>query len=69
MSQVAPRYREPLPAELERIVKTDGRLRINDLLPVLHDLLVTQLMESTWPADASLKQYLAFSAEQARATL
>jgi hypothetical protein len=58
------RYREALPAEVAAVLMGGGmaRLQVGELLGALHDLLVFQLTEGTWPADASLYQYLTFSA-------
>ena len=61
--QVSPRYAEPLPAELEAEL-SEPRLPPSELLPALHDLMRGQLTEASWPAEASLKQYLGFAAEQ-----
>lgn len=37
------------------------RLRQSVLLPVLHELITSQLVNGSWPVDASLKQYLTFT--------
>ena len=62
LDAVSARYREALPPELEAALGADA-LRVGELLPVLHDLMSSQLVEARWPADASLKQYLAFSSD------
>ena len=36
--------------------------QVDELLGALHDLLVSQLTEGSWPAEASLYQYLTYSA-------
>ena len=61
LERVHPKYREPLPAGLAKMLRADVRLRRSVLLPVLHEFLTTQLVEGSWPADASLKQYLTFT--------
>jgi hypothetical protein len=61
LERVHPKYREPLPAGLAQVLRADVRLRRSVLLPVLHEFLTTQLVEGSWPADASLKQYLTFT--------
>ena len=61
--QVSPRYAEPLPSELEAEL-SEPRLPPSELLPALHDLMRGQLTEASWPAEASLKMYLGFAAEQ-----
>ena len=61
--RVHPRYREPLPPPLERALAADARLAASTLLPIVHDFMLAQLGECTWPADAPLKAYLAFSTE------
>ena len=63
LERVSPRYREPLTAELEEALG-DARLRPATLLPILNDLMLTQLAEGTWPADAQLKMYVTFATEQ-----
>ena len=62
LDAVSARYREALPPDLEAALGADA-LRVGELLPVLHDLMSSQLVEARWPADASLKQYLAFSSD------
>ena len=61
LDNVHPKYREPLPAGLEERLASDVRLRRSVLLPVLHEFISSQLVESSWPADANLKQYLTLS--------
>jgi hypothetical protein len=61
LERVHSKYREPLPAGLAQVLRADVRLRRSVLLPVLHEFLTTQLVEGSWPADASLKQYLTFT--------
>jgi hypothetical protein len=60
LERVSLRYREPLTAELEAALD-DARLRPATLLPILNDLMLTQLAEGTWPADAQLKMYLSYA--------
>jgi len=61
LEAVHPKYREPLPAGLDATLRADVRLRRSVLLPVLHEFMTGQLVDGTWPADASLKQYLTFT--------
>ena len=37
------------------------RLRLSVLLPVVYEFMTSQLVDGSWPADASLKQYLTFT--------
>jgi hypothetical protein len=64
LDRVALLYRAPLPAELCDALKiASHHLQLLVLLSVLRDLLVQQLTREDWPADAVLKQYLAYATE------
>jgi len=60
---VSPKYCEPLPADVESVLKSDATLIVEDLLPVVHDFLKSQLLEGSWPPEASLKDFLTYSTE------
>jgi hypothetical protein len=53
------RYREALPETMEALLMSvRGDLNLEILCAALRTLLTEQLVESVWPADASLKQVM-----------
>ena len=54
------RYKEPLPPGADALLD-DPRLRRAELLPALHDLIVSQLADGAWQPGLSLKEYLGYA--------
>jgi hypothetical protein len=58
------KYREQLEPELQRaLLAKSSSIDLNVFIPLLREFMTEQLCTDTWPADASLKEYLTYASE------
>jgi len=64
LDAVCERYKLVLPSGVEADLRVKAStMNLDVLLPILKDLLVSRLVEETFPAEASLAEYLEYSTD------
>jgi hypothetical protein len=65
VDDIAPAYCQALPEDLLMQIRTiEGQIDASLFSSVLHDLLVNQLSQATYPPEADLKEYLEYATEE-----